>query len=166
MRANEFINEADIPSFADWMKQQNAKQKKALKVGYRGIGQEELDHILKTKKVLPSTDLMPFDNVVVELGIVDDLGEETYEMMDQEAIDGWIQDQVPWYDGSLNSVKGGVNYTTDLDNAENYGDYVIKLNVRGPAAKFTDDYSFAKSFKNVDVVAYKKSGTDEWIAVP
>ena len=168
MRAVEFTtNESEGLSYFDWLKQKEQQKRQALQVGYRGVSKGELDQILKTKHPLPSTDLMPFDNVIIELGISDDLGDEEYSNMSQEDIEGWVQGVVPWYNGSLVSVKGGVNYTTDEHFAESYGnnDYIIKLNVKGPSAKFTDDYAFAKSYKNVDVVAYKKIGTDKWVKV-
>lgn len=162
-----FTEESEGLSYLDWLKQKKQQKKQALKVGYRGVSKAELDQILKTKHPLPSTDLMPFDNVIIELGITDDLGEEEYSNMSQEDIESWVQGVVPWYNGSLASVKGGVNYTTDELFAESYGnnDYIIKLNVKGPSAKFTDDYAFAKSYKNVDVVAYKKIGTNKWVPV-
>lgn len=132
-------------------------------VGYRGVSKAELDEILKTKHPLPSTDLMPFDNVIIELGI----GEDDYSEMSQDDIEQWVQDTVPWYNGSLASVQGGVNYTTDESIAESYGDdaYIIQLSVRGPTAMFTDEYSFAKNYKDVVVTAYKKTGTDDWIQI-
>ena len=132
-------------------------------VGDRSLSKAELHEILKTKHPLPSTDLMPFDNEVIEQGI----GEDDYGEMSEEDIEQWVRDVVPWYNGSLASVQGGVNYTTDEEIAESYGDgaYIIQLSVRGPTAMFTDEYSFAKNYKDVVVTAYKKTGTDDWIQV-
>lgn len=170
MRAKEFTLESNVHEsndFLNWLKNQEKAIKQSLKTGYRGVSKKELELILKTKHPLPSTDLMPFDNVVIELGITDDLGREEYDNMSQEDIDQWVKDIVPWYDGSLSSVKNGVNYTTDESFAESYGQngYIIKLNVRGPIGQFTDDYAFAKNYMDVDVVAYKKIGTDKWVEV-
>jgi hypothetical protein len=89
---------------------------------FRGISLNELNEIIATKRVLPSSDLIPFDNEVLEYAIGEDYGD-----MSQEDIDDWIMGVVWWYDGSLKSVKGGVNLTTDFDNAKGYGDYVIAV---------------------------------------
>jgi hypothetical protein len=155
MRANEFVTEAE--DFTAWLDRQVKMMKdKSGYDGYRGVGQQEFNEIIKTKHPLPSTDLMPFDNEIIEYG----MGEGEFT---QEEIEQWVRDTVPWYDGSLVSVKGGVNFTKDLSNAEGYGNYVLALKTKGPVADFSDIHSFAKNYKDVDVVAYKKPGSKNWI---
>mgnify|MGYP003349314746 CR=1 FL=1 len=87
------------------------------------------------------------------------------EKQAQEEIEQWVGETVPWYDGSLASVKGGVNFTTDLDNASGYGKYVLALKTRGPVANFSDVHKFAKNYKDVDVVAYRAPNSKKWIKV-
>jgi hypothetical protein len=151
MRAKEFITEYD--AFNEGIEDSFT--------GYRGVGVAELKEILKTGHALPSTDLMPFDNEIIEYSI----GEESFEAMSDRDIEEWVRDTVPWYNGSLQSVKGGVNFTTDEFNAEGYGDYLLGLKINGPYVDFSDIHSFAKNYKDVEVVAYKKHGTDDWIEV-
>ena len=145
MRASEFITEAIEDNVT----------------GYRGVGRQELEQILKTKHALPSSDLMPFDNEIIEYSI----GEESFQDMSPEEVEQWVRDTVPWYNGSLQSVQGGVNYTTDLDNAEGYGEYILALQVRGDHVDFSDVHGFAKNYKDVSVVAYKKRGSNKWITI-
>lgn len=142
MRATEFITEAVNYD------------------GYRGVGPEELKLILQTKHPLPSSDLMPFDNEIIEYGMGEE--DENGESYTDDQIEQWVRDIVPWYDGSIESVKGGVNFTSDLDNAEGYGNYILALRTNGPVADFSDIHHFAKNHNDVDVVAYKKSGTNKW----
>jgi len=136
-------------------------------IGYRGIHEDDLKKILSKKPYhpLPSTDLMPLDFEVVEYSI----GEDIRDMEDEE-IEEWVQDIVPWYDGSLRSIKGGVNFTTEEDNAEGYGKYVVVLGIApgssdSDIAYFSDSHAFARNYKNLVVLAYRKSNGSEWIKV-
>jgi len=114
---------------------------------FRGVSKEELRIILKTKKFLPSTDLMPFDNEVIEYAI----GEE-YSDMTEKQIERWIRSMIPWYNGKLSSVQGGVNLTTDFENAKGYGDYVLATNGDGAEiADISDAHSFAKDANELTI---------------
>ena len=158
MRARDFITEANTENdFLSWY-QQKYGAKKAQYDGYRGVGEEEFNEIMKTKHPLPSTDLMPFDNEVIEYGMGP--GDHTEQEVEQ-----WVSETVPWYDGSLASVKGGVNFTSDLDNASGYGKYTLALKTQGPVADFSDVHKFAKNYKDVDVVAYRAPGSKKWTKV-
>jgi hypothetical protein len=126
---------------------------------FRGISLNELNEIIATKRVLPSSDLIPFDNEVLEYAIGEDYGD-----MSQEDIDDWIMGVVWWYDGSLKSVKGGVNLTTDFDNAKGYGDYVIAVVIEnGEVADVSDSHSFAKNANDVKVSAIYDVQNEKWL---
>lgn len=155
MKAKEFITE--IEDYYSWLERKQAQnQMKSKYDGYRGVGEEEFNAIMKTKHLLPSTDLMPFDNEIIEYG----MGEGDFTDQEREE---WVSDVVPWYDGSLASVKNGVNFTTDLDNASGYGNYLLALKANGPVADFSDIHKFAKNYKDLEVVAYRTPGSKKWI---
>lgn len=110
---------------------------------YRAVGPDEAKMILKQGFLIPSSDLMPFDWEVVEYSLGDDIHD-----MEEEEIEAAVQSIVPWYDGSLQSVHGGVNLTTDWDNARGYaGDtgVVFAVNCNGTdLAQFSDSHVFAR----------------------
>jgi len=146
---------AEVEDYDDWLK----KNHENTYDGYRGVSEHELKQALKTSHPLPSSDLMPFDGEVIEYG----MGGKNYT---EEEVEEWVKNIVPWYDGSLKSVKNGVNFTTDESNAEGYGEYVLALKVNCPVAYFSDVHCFAEDYRYVDVVAYKKfPDTDKWIKV-
>lgn len=121
--------------------------------GWRGVGPEEAKQILELGHMLPSHDLMPLDQEVVEFG----LGED-FEDMSEEDVEAWVQGICPWYDGSLESIKGGVNLATDETNALGYaGDdgVVFGVQCHCDVADFSDEHLFAKSAEHCKpVVAY------------
>lgn len=110
---------------------------------YRGVSKSELDEWLKGNN-LPSADAMPLDPEVVEYGMGDD-----YKSSDDEQIDKWVKAVCPWYDGSPKSVKGGLNVTSDFDNAKGYGNYVLGITPTKGAeiADFSEYHHFFRSAK-------------------
>lgn len=126
--------------------------------GYRGVSQKEFEIIRQIGHPLPSSDLMPFDNEIIEYSLGDD-----YSQMSDQEIESWIQSICPWYDGSLNSVKNGLNFTTDESNAEGYGEIILALHCDCPAVEFSDVHAFAKDANLVKVVKWRLSEEwDEW----
>ena len=126
---------------------------------FRGVRREDLKQVRKTGKVPPSRDLMPLDWEVIEYALGDSAGE-----MSEEDIESWVQDMVWWYDGSLPSIKGGVNITTDFQNAQGYGEYVLALEPVNPSniADISDAHSFARSPDDVQIVGFYDVEHDEW----
>lgn len=119
--------------------------------GYRGVWLEDAVKIIKQKKLLPSQDLMPLDWEVVEYSI----GDEISEMSEQD-IDDWVADVCWWYDGSRKSIKGGLNLTSDFDNARGYAGengVVFGIQCTGDFAEFSDAHLFAKSAKECKIVS-------------
>jgi len=120
-------------------------------LGWRGISSSEFDAIQKTGRIIPSQDLMPLDYEVVEYGIGDDIHE-----MSEEDIEGWVQSVCPWYDGSLSSIKGGVNVTTDRANAEGYGDVVVAIGGTSDYCDFSDSHRFVKETSKCRILYHYK----------
>jgi hypothetical protein len=121
-------------------------------LGWRGVNLDEFSQILKTGKPLPSTDLMPLDFEVVEYGLGDSASE-----MSEEEIEDYVQSICSWYDGSLGSIRGGLNVTTDFDNARGYGDVVLAIgNVSSDYCDFSDSHRFIQSAKGCKVLGYFK----------
>ena len=110
---------------------------------YRAVGPAEAKIILRQGRLLPSTDLMPFDWEVIEYGLGDAASD-----MDEDDIEAYVQSVVPWYDGSLPSVKNGVNLTSDWENARGYAGnngVVFAVNCHGDVAQFSDSHYFAQN---------------------
>lgn len=109
---------------------------------YRGMSIAEAQKVLQLGRLLPSTDLMPLDWEVVEYG----LGESASEMSEEE-IDQWVMDVCPWYDGSVQSIQGGVNLTSDWENARGYAGRGVVMAVicHCDVAEFSDAHYFAQS---------------------
>lgn len=109
---------------------------------FRGMSIAEAKKVLQLGHLLPSTDLMPFDWEVIEYG----LGDAAIQM-DEEELEAYVQDVVPWYDGSRQSVQNGVNLTSDWDNARGYAGNGVVFGVicRGDVAQFSDAHYFAES---------------------
>jgi len=126
---------------------------------FRGVKKQEAISIMKGKNLTPSTDLIPFDNEVLEYAIGDD-----YKDMSQEEIDNWIKNVIPWYDGSLASVKGGVNLTTDFENAQGYGDYVLAIEpYNTEVVDVSDAHAFARSAKDLKIIGIYDTKKQKWI---
>ena len=110
---------------------------------YRAVGPAEAKIILRQGRLLPSTDLMPFDWEVIEYGLGDAASD-----MDEDEIEAYVQSVVPWYNGSLQSVKNGVNLTSDWENARGYAGnngVVFAVNCHGDVAQFSDSHYFAQN---------------------
>lgn len=119
-------------------------------VGFRGVSEEDFKKIQKNKwTVLPSVDLMPFDNEVIEYSMGEDYSEAS-----EDEIENYIKAVCDWYDGSLNSVKSGVNITTDCQNAEGYGEIVLAIISDGEYADFSESHRFLKDYKDAKVIGY------------
>ena len=131
MRAEEFLKEnTDL---------QDAFDSYGL---YRGMSIPEAKKVLQLGHLLPSSDLMPFDWEVIEYG----LGDVIHDM-DEDEIEAVVQDIVPWYDGSRQSVQNGVNLTSDWDNARGYAGNGVVFGVicQGDVAQFSDAHYFAQN---------------------
>ena len=118
---------------------------------YRGVTKEEAE---KWEKGIPvptrNENLMPVDWEIVEYGI----GDEARNMSDEE-IENWVKSVCYWYDGSLGSIKNGVNLTTDFDNAKGYGKYVLGFNpstVNTEIADFSEAHKFCRNAKDLKLV--------------
>lgn len=125
---------------------------------FRGISREEYEQIKKDGKLLPSTDLIPFDSEVIKYS----LGDEYYDMNEYN-IDNWLKNIIPWYDGSMNSVQGGVNLTNDFYNAQGYGDIVVALEPIGEVEDISDAHAFARSPSDLNIVGFYDVSKGEWI---
>lgn len=121
-------------------------------IAWRGVSAQELKEMLKTQKVIPSSDLMPLDWEVVEYGLGDNAGE-----MSEEQIEDWVKDTCHWYDGSLGSISGGVNATSDFENAKGYGDFVVAIGGSSDFCHFSDSHIFIKSANECRILGYIKS---------
>ena len=111
---------------------------------FRGVSVAEAQVILKLGHLLPTSPhgLMPFDNAVLETVLGEDFSE-----MSQGDIDYFITSVCPWYDGSLTSIVGGVNLTSDEYTAKDYANtegVIFSVRCDGPVADFGEDYLFAK----------------------
>ena len=125
--------------------------------GYRGVSLNEAIYSV-CGRVPPSSDLeqMPLDWEIVEYT----LGEEAHSMSEEE-IDDFVKSIVPWYDGTVKSVKGGLNLTTDLENAKGYAGEkgaVLAVNVEGDAVAFSDDYLYARKSDDAKVISIYYEG--------
>jgi len=102
---------------------------------------------------IPTSDLgqMVFDNEVLAMAI----GEDEYDELSQDEIDEIITEMCPWYDGSLNSVRGGINTTSELERALDYYDaeyiLILKLKPNAQVADFGEDYVYVKSGKEIEI---------------
>jgi len=119
--------------------------------GYRGVSLEEAI-ISCCGKVPPTSDIeqMPLDWEIVEYTI----GDEARDMSEKQ-VDNIVKGLVPWYDGSVESVKGGLNLTTDLENAKGYASEkgaVLGIQVLDQTAEFSDDYLYARRADDAKVV--------------
>jgi hypothetical protein len=108
-------------------------------------------------KPVPSYDPMPLDFEVVEYGIGDAI-----EDMDEDDIEEWVKDICYWYDGSPKSVKGGLNVTTDFDNAKGYGDFVLGINSLGDSAEFSDAHVFLRDCNETKLIFIYDCSKDEF----
>lgn len=108
---------------------------------YRGMSIAEAKRVLQLGHMLPSTDLMPLDWEVVEYGLGDYASD-----MDEEEIDQWVMDVCPWYDGTYQSIAGGVNLTSDWENARGYAGNGVVMGVicKCDVAEFSDAHYFAQ----------------------
>lgn len=127
---------------------------------FRGVSKDEFNVILKQKHLIPSSDLMPLDWDVVEYGLGDDASE-----MSEEEIEQWIKDTCRWYNGTVSSIKGGVNLTNDIETAEGYGDFVLAVDCNCQIAEFSDSHLFAKDATKCVPVAYKEYGSYDWFKI-
>lgn len=110
---------------------------------YRAVGPQEAKIILQQGHLIPSKDLMPFDWEVIEYSLGDAAAD-----MDEEELEAYVQDVVPWYNGSLQSVQQGVNLTSDWENARGYAGntgVVFAVVCNGDIAQFSDAHYFAKT---------------------
>lgn len=119
--------------------------------GYRGVSLEEAI-ISCCERVPPTSNIeqMPLDWEIVEYTI----GDEARDMSEKR-VDDIVKSLVPWYDGSVESVKGGLNLTTDLENAKGYASEkgaVLGIQVLGQTAEFSDDYLYARRADDAKVV--------------
>ena len=102
---------------------------------------------------IPTSNLgqMVFDNEILAMAI----GEDIYDELSQEEIDEMITEICPWYDGSLDSVRGGINTTSNLERALDYddGEYILilKLKPNAQVADFGEDYVYVKSEKEIEI---------------
>jgi hypothetical protein len=120
--------------------------------GYRGVDKATAKKWAKGVPI-PTRPLeqMPLDWEVVEYS----LGDTIKDMSDEE-IEEYVQGVVPWYDGSAKSVEGGLNVTTDFENAKGYaGDngFVLCLEFLGEYVEFSDAHTYVKNAKEVKVVS-------------
>ena len=110
---------------------------------YRGMSVPEAKKVFQLGHLPPSSDLMPLDWEVVEYSIGDSISD-----MSEEDIEQFVMDVCPWYDGSLQSIRGGVNLTSDWENARGYASddgVVLGVICNGDVAQFSDAHYFAKS---------------------
>jgi len=71
---------------------------------YRGVTiGEAISAIPNGLQPSAKTEQMPIDPTIVEYAI----GDEYFDMQEEE-IEDWIKNTVPWYDGSVESVSNGV----------------------------------------------------------
>lgn len=115
---------------------------------FRGVNEETAVSYAQGK-YLPTSlnEQMPLDPVAVEMLVGED-----YSEMSQEDIDAEIQNVCQWYDGSAESVKGGLNTTSDSDVAIDYsnGEYVLVLKlISDNYCNFGDNYVYVQSTKDV-----------------
>lgn len=112
---------------------------------------------------LPSSDReqIPFDPAVIEYAAVEDVGEEEFYEWGQDEIDNYLSDMIPWYDGSLESVSGGINATIDMDTAADYAGqrgFIMILRLKAQydngrdAALLGYTYVYLKSKDSIDSV--------------
>ena len=82
---------------------------------FRGVTDDEIEEIKKLGHLLPSLDLIPNDNEVLEQVF----GEEYFEMSERQVTRA-LKGMIPWFTGNLKSLQGGVNLTKDFDNSKGY----------------------------------------------
>ena len=119
---------------------------------YRGVTKQDAINSVKRGYPSETKDAMPLDWEVVEYSIGYDI-----EEMSEEDIEIWAQSVVEWYDGSPESVKGGLNMTMDFEHAKGYGynngdTIVLGLDPQSEVAEFSDVHAFARDHKNVKIV--------------
>jgi hypothetical protein len=129
---------------------------------FRGVG---LDHAISFAKGNPIStskmEQMPLDWEVVEYALGDDASE-----MSEEDIDQAVQGICWWYDGTIQSIDGGLNTTTDFENAKGYaGDdgFVLELDVSNiEFCEFSDYHTYVRNASDVNVAGIFDCKKDRW----
>lgn len=126
---------------------------------FRGVTDEELEKIKELGHLLPSLDLIPNDNEVLEQVF----GEDYYSMSERQVTRA-LKGMIPWFTGNLKSLQGGVNLTKDFDNAKGYGEFVVAVKIPSHEVADLDKvYAIAKDSSNVKVGAVYDVSARKWI---
>jgi hypothetical protein len=126
---------------------------------YRGVSKEEGQRWLKGERI-SSKDLMPLDWEVVEYGI----GDEAKSMTEKE-VDDWVKSVCWWYDGSKKSIEGGLNLTSDFENAKGYAHDGFVLGIDADeVVEFSDAHHFLKDAKDAKLVFVYDIKKDKFIS--
>jgi len=117
---------------------------------FRGISEEDLKEIQEKGHLLPSRDLIPEDEEVMEQVF----GSEYYEMSERQ-LRSTLKGMIPWYDGRPSSLKNSVNLTKDFENAKGYGEYVVAVTIEPSyhVADLSKVYAIANPYTSVKVGA-------------
>lgn len=94
----------------------------------------------------PTEFLYPLDYEILEQGFGDEIKE-----LSEEEVDDWLKSECDWYDGSLESIEGGLNAFGDFLNACGY-DYIVGINILDKYIDFTNDYIFIKDANKVKTI--------------
>lgn len=119
--------------------------------GFRGLTLKEAIRTIEQGHAIPTEPLqqLPLDLDVIKYVFSSEINSYEGDNLD-EYIDKLVKIIVPWYDGSIESIKNGLNLTT-LDNAIGYSDesrIVIGYEVNGEIVSFGDYYFYAKDATN------------------
>jgi hypothetical protein len=118
---------------------------------YRGVTiGEAISAIPNGLQPSAKTEQMPIDPTIVEYAI----GDEYFDMQEEE-IEDWIKNTVPWYDGSVESVSNGVNVTSDFNSALDYAGeegVVLGISPLGDYVDFDDIHAYIKNANETKII--------------
>jgi len=100
---------------------------------------------------LPSNDPIPLNYQILEYAFGMPIGGATDEEYDEVA-----QENCDWYDGTLQSIKDGINTVNSFDFASEGPDFVLGINYEGnledESAEFGDLYIFFKDYRKIELI--------------
>lgn len=97
---------------------------------------------------IPSKDPMPLNIDIVQYGIGSDLDDEGTDDDYKEI----VMEKCPWYDGTEDSVKDGVNAVDDFEYATEFDQYILGVKTKSQIAQFSSMHIFIKDYRKINVI--------------
>jgi hypothetical protein len=123
---------------------------------YRGIPFDQLPFVCRHGYAPPSdpAHMLPHDPDLLKYCFPEEWYDEM-ETGDETRMDAAIVDAIPWYDPNdgIRSLEGGVNASTDPENAAGYGDVLLGLDVTDAEIAEIHSYVIVRDTRQAPVVS-------------